>query len=127
MDAGSVTRTVALTSGINGALFVVGALLHSGVQVGSVDEPFAGPSMMVQVVCAIVLGVATAGVFTRAAWARRVALAANMLALIGLTIIAWVAFDRPEVGAPGANALHVVRALLAIGSLVLLSRAPLRS
>jgi len=118
----SVSGPVALLTYFNGVLFGFGAITHIGVPIGPWQEPTVVPVMMIEALCTIVIAVATMGFFTRAAWARRLALFSHSFALLGAAMVAvMLALDAEGTSAAG-KILQAVRAAVALACIVLLAR-----
>lgn len=118
----AVSPPVAILTSVNAVLFAIGAILHIGVSMGALDEPVSVPVMILEIVCAMVLGLATMGIFTRAAWARRLAVFANAFAIVGVIgIVLLAGVDTMRIFS-GGNLVKAARLILAAVSLMLLYR-----
>lgn len=116
----AVTPPVAILTIVNAVLFAIGALLHIGVQVGPLDEAVSVPVMILEISGSMILGLATMGIFTGAAWARRLAAFANAFAILAVVaIVMLVGVDTMRVFS-GGNLLKAARVILAAISLVLI-------
>src|ERR1700688_2570102 len=70
----------------NAALFLSGALQHTGVAIGPLREPVIIPASIVELLCALVLIWGTAAVLTQSHKAWRSALIGNVIAIAGVAI-----------------------------------------
>jgi hypothetical protein len=118
----SVSGPVALFTYLNGALFGLGAITHIGVPIGPLQEPAVVPAMMIEALCTIVIAVATMGFFTRAAWARRLALFSHSFALLGSAMVAVILALDAEGTSGAGKVLQTFRAAVALVCVVMLAR-----
>lgn len=115
---------VAILTAVNAGLFAVGALLHTGIPVGPLEEPVVVAATMVEVVCAIILGISTMAIFARGGWARRLTVFANVVAILGVCVVTVVLIVNEQPSTNGNTALQIVRAVLGFLGLSSLLRSP---
>jgi len=104
----------------NAVLFAVGALLHSGVPIGPIEESVNVAVTGLEAIGGLLLVLATIGLFTAADWSRRLARFANTFAIASVAAVAMLlALDDDRSAAP-VKAMQVLRVLFASVSLLLL-------
>jgi Na+-transporting NADH:ubiquinone oxidoreductase subunit NqrB len=104
----------------NAALFVLGALQHAGVEIGSLHEPVILSASVVEVFCALALGLGAAAVLKQSPKAWRAAFLGNLVTILGVTI-GMVALAEGAGPRTASNDLyHRIMLALATTSLVIL-------
>ena len=81
-----MSTVLAWINTMNAAVFVFGAIQHSGIAVGGFREPRIVPAAFVETVCGAALAYAAAALFAHSVAARRVAAVSNIIALAGVVI-----------------------------------------
>lgn len=104
----------------NAAIFVFGALQHSGVAIGSLHEPVIVPASVVEVLCALALSWSAAAVLRHSPKAWRGAFIGNSVAILGV-VIGMVALAVGAGPRTASNDLyHRIMLALATAALVIL-------
>lgn len=104
----------------NAALFVFGALQHTGVAIGSLHEPVIVPASVVEMLCALALSWGAVAVLKQSLKAWRAAFIGNLVAITGV-VIGLVALAVGAGPRTASNALHhKIMLVLATASLVIL-------
>lgn len=118
------TKAVGAIATLAAASFLLGALLHAGVEVplgvATLAEPEILPAVIVEGICAVVLSIGAYGLLAGRRWGPRAARAASVVAvggvLIGTTALALGAGPRTQFN----DLLHVVMLVLLLMALGLL-------
>ncbi|MEU7001681.1 hypothetical protein [Nonomuraea sp. NPDC046570] len=108
------------------AVFYLGALLHAGVVVGALREPFTPPAVLVETLCGSVLVAAGYGTLAGRRWASRVLVDAHAVALGGVligTLAVALGEDTPTAYITGYHRGMAVLLALGLGGAIYLSRS----
>jgi hypothetical protein len=102
----------------NAALFVLGALQHAGLAIGTLREPVIIPASIVELLCALALVWGVFAVLRRSLKAWRAALIGNLIAIAGVAIgmVALAAGAGPRTASN--DLYHRIMLALAAASLV---------
>lgn len=85
----TIAVSLGASAAVEGVLFLLAALTHTGVRVLPFDEPRIIPAVIVEGLCGIFLVGAAASVFARATWAWLALVAAHTFALLGVLLGIW--------------------------------------
>ena len=102
---------------VNAALFVVGAILHMGVQVGPLTEPRIVPATVVETICALALIAGALAPFYASGVAGAAAVASNIVALAGLALGAIALALGAGPRTVSNDIYHLIMTLLALTAL----------
>ena len=102
---------------VNAALFVVGAILHMGVQVGPLTEPRIVPATVVETICALALVAGALAPFYASGAAAAAAVASNIVALAGLALGAIALALGAGPRTVSNDIYHLIMTLLALAAL----------
>ena len=112
---------IAVLMFVDAAVFIFGALLHSGVEIGAFYEPQITPAAIVESVCALALIWGDAMVLRGSPAAARAALIGNLVAIAGVAIgMAALALGAGPRTASN-DIYHVIMLVLATAALAILA------
>ncbi len=105
---------------VNGAFFVISAILHLGVQLGPWSEPRLAPATLVEMICALALAAGALAPRYAPRAAAAAPIAANLIALVGLTLEAIAQALDAGLRTASNDIFHLLLALLTLAALWLL-------
>jgi hypothetical protein len=123
----AVAATIGAFAAIEGILFLLAALSHTGARILPVDEPRIIPATIVEGLCGVFLMVGAVSVFVRAAWAWLALVAAHAFSLLGVLLGIWTIAAGFGPHSPLNDGFHRVMLVVLAAMLIVLAMPPVRA